>query len=282
MAYSIRDRAPASESTLAACVEWSILQGIGSKMKTARKLPRQKFSDGVALQHSAPILHPIDNEIAFLEAALRYLLLEWRALPSRWPSTTFASLQRKLKHLCQELDHFVNPLIATKNAAPAAETGAYSNLRAVQDFLSNLSERGETAVINLVMAANAAIRPDNCALFLIPEDRARDILDAVDSCNTFLEDTLLGDMGDERPQPSASARTPAPSGSAFGRRANAVLQSLFNNFSRSCTSNHDVRLSLYDDFEATEADSCETVLQMLLSGCSCPEKWHEAECWPYG
>lgn len=288
--FSDDQTSPSDETTLATCLEWSILQGIGAN---ATLNLAENSRSWFALSDPQVASGATDNSMRFLEADLRYLLFERKLLTHRIISKAqVEKVQDALARLCCELDNFVNPSYITnsrqKDQSPRSycqpdyrQDTSYQNLRV-------LSRHCQSSEVPNVFSVNSGSSPGSRheAPFLVSSANAADILNAIEECDSCLAEIQdsLDDRSQSRSRFSATTQPSTPSSSAFGCHATKVLESLFRHFCKRSTV-HNVRLSLSYTIESSFPAS-NPVLEMLLPGCQCPETmnqlaWHLTQCLLY-
>jgi hypothetical protein len=259
------------EMTLTASLEWSLLRHVGAHLR-----PRQ--SQARTRQH----YH--DDNLTFVEVDLRYLLIYDKLVTGILPRATFDELQLSLRPLCSQLDQFVNPLLLSQNrarddtASTSAETYAesiygistthYSRLRSLLSF----PRTAEIWDWNLISTPSTG--GTNSAIFVIPPGpTAKDMLGAVKSCVRLLDKLSDHDLnGHSSPVASTHHTAVTASSGLFRARAHEILDVLFKQYTKAeSTHEHDVLLSV----PAT------SIVDMLLSRCSGPDKWQKTQCLSY-
>jgi len=245
--------------TLAASLEWSILQFIGAKAK------RSWHARAKTRQH-------LDNNFTFLEINLRQIhVLLVKIARKTLPLSTFNELQKDLQRLCHHLNNFVNPSLIARNVPNKGDgespDDTYSNLRELLKLIDNLD-------VDLVVGP-----PDRTALFLVPANMVAEVLGVIEACNTTLM-TLFHDQHDGYFRPHSSPHAESPLSTTFGDRAGAVLGALLQHYT-ACEFSHELLLALPEKLDAVGQNTPDPILDILLSDCSRGNQYHEAQCLPY-
>lgn len=262
--------------------EWDILQSFGDRV-SGRLTTHQRSRRAFAAVESAT-KHNDNPNMTFLETALRLLLTLTRNPPiTQMLKTTYVESQGKLRNLCLQLEGLaVLSTLFTEVTVPSGipgepssprqnktGAGAYPNLVAFLDLLEHYIESSPTSIFDLVSGPNKILFP------VSPGPLAENILALTDICNTFL--LALCSRSIPRGEPSVD-RIGLDN---FGKGACSVLEVLFEKFG-TCEPAHQVLLSLggYGEHEISTNEAA-PILDLLLSDCSNPEKWQEAQCLPH-
>ncbi|KLU92424.1 hypothetical protein MAPG_11370 [Magnaporthiopsis poae ATCC 64411] len=265
------DKAVLSEMTLAASLEWSLLQRVGAHLRPRRSQARLRQS-----HH--------DGNLTFIEPDLRELLFYEKLVTEILPRATFAELQLYLEPLCSQLDQCVNPSLLSQNGAgdDTASTSAATYTEGVRGIsathysrLRSLSSFSRTAEIwNWDLISTPGTGGTNSAIFLIsPGAAAEDMLNAVKSCILLLRKLLENGLnGHSSPVTPTHHTAATATGSLYRARAHEILDVLFEQYTKMEPAHeHSVLLSV----------PVTSIVDMLLPKCFGPNKWQRTQCLSY-
>ncbi|KAH8779030.1 hypothetical protein BGZ57DRAFT_342309 [Hyaloscypha finlandica] len=269
---------------LNSCLEWRILQRVGSGVVGRLATHRYRRGREAAPYQAATRNIAFENNLAFLETELREIL-KWR-VPQTVPQAVYDDLGTKLERLCTVLEGAVNlslvtgnkeACLATEDTQPVAEQAkegdvqSYSNLRALLEYLDDCSENADTFDLDIAKGPNPT-------LFCVRDvQQAKAALEAAHDCNNaFVRLCKKAQNSAQHTLTPSETESPASTEIQSQERANEVLQSLFG--ASYCDMTHEVLLYLSDDIYDSQPLP---TLSMFLSCCSHPGTWQEAKCLPY-
>lgn len=269
--------------------EWCLLEEL--KSGTVDRLARRRRSSQSTMPARRSLDHStfvVDNNMAFLEPALRTVVLKWQLSTPLLPDAIHDELQTKLRSLLELLEKVVNPELASREMAsystqemniddpaerkcgdghsPPART--YPNLTSLLLYLK--SKDADASALNMVHGSNKR-------LFVVPRGTiAKAILDAADDYNDYFLRRCQNTHNSSWAAPSTT-QSAEPTSSPIRERTNMVLGALFHRLSE-CQGQHEVLFHISGE---TGATVCQRSLDMFISSCAYPHKWQQAECLSY-
>ena len=225
---------------LASLPEWCLLQAIGiatggveGRLAILRPKCSTPPSEQVLLRYAG------NNELAFLEAELRSLLM-CKTSYVKPVQSTFDQFSHELESLCSALENTVNPALSIAKEVNSGiedyldptndDTDKHPGLWRLWICLENSWKCGENSDLNLVNGPNPK-------LFLVPANQASQLLVTVTRCNDLLlEMSALNDMF-SIPRSNSVCTTSF----SLDEQVIPVLETLFKEFSR-CPSHHELLL----------------------------------------
>ena len=241
------------------CREWRLLRILKSSI--AGKIAPFKRRGEVDLPQASVSDPPFDNELAFIETEL-LLVFEWGFKNSRLCEGTYKAVEAHLVTLCQLLDGVVNQSLVSDE--PSRANRSYPKLRALQAHVETAS--GEFSLVNGPHPALFTIQPGTGA------SRILGALDRLNKCMVGICKDPISSWQSGTYAPKLPERPRMP----FRDIAERVLKTLFRHFN--CSVDHDVLIQLPG---AGASDKLPKTLEMFLSRCAMPERWHEVHSVPY-